>query len=59
MERTMGNIIGWTLILCGVAYAVFGTWHCDAARFVASCVAVLGGVTAMDGKDESKGHTNN
>lgn len=48
MDKIISNTIGWTLIICGVLYALFGSMHCDAARFLACCVCLLGGVTAMD-----------
>lgn len=48
MDKIISNTIGWTLIICGVLYAVCGSMHCDAARFIACCVCLLGGVTAMD-----------
>lgn len=48
MDRIISNTIGWTLIACGVLYALFGSVHSDAARFLASCIAILGGLTAMD-----------
>ena len=44
MDRIISNTIGWTLIACGVLYALFGSVHSDAARFI----AILGGLTAMD-----------
>lgn len=48
MDRIINNTIGWTLIACGVLYALFGSVHSDAARFLASCIAIAGGLTAMD-----------
>lgn len=48
MDRIISNTIGWTLIVCGVLYALFGSVHSDAARFLASCIAIAGGLTAMD-----------
>lgn len=43
------------MIISGVLYAIFGSMHCDAARFIACCVCLLGGVTAMDNdKDTEK-----
>lgn len=48
MDKIISNTIGWILIISGVLYAIFGSMHCDAARFIACCVCLLGGVTAMD-----------
>lgn len=49
--KKIERIIGWVIILCGVAYALFGTTHSDTARFLACCVCLGGGLTILDNRD--------
>lgn len=56
MDRIISNTIGWILIISGVLYAIFGSMHSDAARFLASCIAIAGGLTAMDNDKNEDTH---